>query len=128
MGFMMAVAVAQNPPIHGELLVKVQSVNGYESTESTDLFKFSQLKDYSGGLTQSDLAAFIKWFIQAPLVGLKQKSNIQQKLLELKHHRMAWYHVMHPEGKSHPSKSVLQVFIRIKFYDCLQGPQRQCTS
>ena len=115
MGVLVGVAVTSNE--HGVLLVKVREVNGHASTEQTDLFKYNLLKEYSTGLTISDIKIFIQWFIQAPPGLLESKGRMQAKLTELKHFRMAFYHVMHPEGRIPKSKSMQTIFTpsRINF-------------
>jgi hypothetical protein len=90
----------------GTALVKVREVNGHDSTEATDVFKFNLLKEYSGGLTVTDMREFITWFTKAPPGILENKARMQAKLTELKHFRMAYYHVMHPDGRVPESKSM----------------------
>ena len=95
---------------NGALLVKVRDVNGHDSTEQTDVFKYNLVKEYSGGLTVSDMKDFITWFIKAPRGVLESKARIQAKFTELKHFRMAYYHVMHPDGRVPESKSMHQFY------------------
>lgn len=111
MCFLVSVAVANN--LHGALLTRVRELNGHDSTEGTDVFKFNLLKEYGSGLTIGDMKSFIDWILKAPPGILQSKGRIQAKLTDLKHYRMAYYHVMHPDGMVPESKSMLPILIRI---------------
>ena len=108
LAFMVAVAVLHNT--HGALLVRVKDLNGFDSVEANDVFKFNLLKDYAGGLTVQDMKAFIDWFIAANPGVLASKAKIKDKLLDLKHYRMTFYHVMHPEGTVPEAKRMLLLY------------------
>ena len=105
LAFLVAVSVQHNQ--HGGLLARVREVNKYNSTEDTDLFKYTVVKEHAGALTATDMQQFVDWMVNATPAALESKGKFKAKFLELKAMRLAWYHVMHPEGTVPQHRSML---------------------
>ena len=102
--------------MQAKVLARVQLVNGVDSDEAMDVFRFNLLKDYGSGLTVGDMKDFLLWMTTTNPASLSRKDKIKAKLLELKHFRLATYHVLHPDGPVPPSRSMFPLHrIGVKF-------------
>ena len=123
-GFMVGVAVSNNQ--QGALLARVSDINSLPGGNNAEIFKLHLVKEYGTGLNVADMRDFITWLTEQPLQVVSNRDRIQNKLKDLKHYRLAAYHVLKPDPESRipEATSMLHVTpIRCNFYPSFQGPK-----
>ena len=91
LAFMIGTAVKMG--VVKEVLGRIREINGEMPSPSAESFKHSLFKDYSTGISRTDMATFIQWFIQDSVSAVKGREKVQRELQRLKHSRLAWLHV-----------------------------------
>ena len=105
LSFMVGVAVDNN--LQGAMVARVQDINDSVPDPDIEIFKSNLVKDYAASLTVTDMKEFIHWLTTAPFQVVCSRERLTKKLNELRHFRLATYHVMHPEGRVPESQSML---------------------
>ena len=101
------VGVAMDNNLQGAMVARVQDVNASIPDPDNEFFKSNLVKDYAASLTVTEMKEFIHWLTTAPFKVVCSRERLAKKPNELRHYRLATYHVMHPDGSVPESQSML---------------------
>ena len=109
-----------------QFLSKVAEINqGVEVGK--EYFSAKVLRDHCSGLTQCDVDTFLDWLNRENMAIIRASSAISRYLDSLKHARLAFYHVMHPDNKLIPAENSMLICTqnpRAHFHFSSQRPSR----
>ena len=106
LSFTAGVAVQYN--LEGPLVTRVRDINATNTESCGEMLTCELFNDYVPTLTVSDMKDFIHWLTTAPFNVVSKQNILARKLHDLRHKRLATYHVMHPDGIVPERQSMLQ--------------------
>lgn len=97
LGFLAYVACVNK--LQQKVVNRVREINGEFCDLSTEVFKYTLLKDFGSGLSIEDMKQFLLWFTQQSTRAVQTRDLIVGKLRELRKWRLCWIHVMCHDGR-----------------------------
>jgi hypothetical protein len=97
LSFFVACAVDQGRD--QELRARIQVLNGELPEEKDEILTASLFKDYASGVSPDDVGKFFDWLLQPSIKIVRGREKITNCLRELKHERLARFHVFCPNGR-----------------------------
>ena len=106
---MVGVAVSNNQ--QGALVARVFDINSLPGGNNAEIFKLHLVKEYGTGLNVADMRDFFTWLTEQLLQVVSNRDRIQNKLKELKHYRLAAYHVLNPDPESRIPEATSMLYV-----------------